>query len=161
MSIPPAPLALTTPLLQLHSFVVGSAFVGTIISVRRTRQSKIPCLGLSLELSFKGVLVTQGLLRILSGAEDVYNWAFHLISNPSLSSLILTGFQKSPTSFDFFEKDSSLRSRPRWNNAERNLTVGMHCSKKQLIASNLPPSSEKWISVVHETQIQALSTWDS
>ena len=74
--------------------------------------------------------MTQGLSRILSGAEEVYNWASHLISNPSLSSLILTGLQKSLISFDFFEKDSSLRSKPRWNNAEGNLTVGIHISRK-------------------------------
>ena len=47
-----------------------------------------------------------------------------------LSSLMLMGLQKSPTSFDSFEKDSSPRSRPRWNNAEGNLTVGTHISRK-------------------------------
>ena len=108
MSIPPAPLAPTTPPLRLHSFVVGSVFVGTSISVGKTRQSKIPCLSLSSELFFKGVLVTQGLLQIFFGVEEVYNWTFHLISNPSLLSLILTGLQKSLTSFDSFKKDSSL-----------------------------------------------------
>ena len=51
--------------------------------------------------------MTQGLSWILSGVEEVYNWASHLLSNPSLSSLILTRPQKSPISFGFFEKDSS------------------------------------------------------
>ena len=113
MSIPPVLLAPTIPPLWLHSLVVGLAFVGTSINIGRTRQSKIPCFELSSELFFKEVLVTQGFLRILSEEEEVYNWASHLISNPSLSSLILTGLQKSPTSFDFCEKDSSLWSRPR------------------------------------------------
>ena len=58
--MPPAPWAPTASHLQLRSFVIGSAFVGTSTSVR-TRQSKIPCLGLSSKLSFEGVLVTQRL----------------------------------------------------------------------------------------------------
>ena len=49
--------------------------------------------------------------------EEIQDWASHLISNPSLSSLMLTGLQKSPVSFGSSEKGSSLWLRPRWNNA--------------------------------------------
>ena len=82
--------------------------------------------------------------------EEIQDGASHLISNPSLSSLILTGLQKSSTSFNSSEKDSSLRSRPRGNNVGGSLTIGTHYLKRRSIASNLPPSSEKWISVAYE-----------
>ena len=39
--------------------------------------------------------------------EEIQDGASYLFCNPSLSSLILMGPQKSPTSFDSFEKDSS------------------------------------------------------
>ena len=69
ISLPPLPLAPTAPPLRLYSFVIGSAFVSTSTSVGRTRQSKLPCLGSSSKLSFKGVLVTQELLWRISGVE--------------------------------------------------------------------------------------------
>ena len=93
--------------------MVGSTFVGTSISVGKTRQSKILCLGLSSELSFKGVLVTQELLRIFFRVKEIYNWASHLFPNLFLLSLILTGPQKSPTLFDSLEKNSNFWSKPR------------------------------------------------
>ena len=71
---------------------------------------------------------------------------------------MLTRPQKSPTSFDSFEKDSSLRLRPRGDNAGGSLIV-THYSKKRSIVSNLPPSSEKWISVAHEVIVQLILPW--
>ena len=67
MSIPPAPLTPTISHLQLCSSAVGSAFVGTSSSIRRTRQSKILCLGLSSSFLFERVWVTQGLPCIPPG----------------------------------------------------------------------------------------------
>lgn len=46
-----------------YSFVVGSAYVGTRLSIV-TKQSKLFCLGLSSSLSFERVWVTQELLYI-------------------------------------------------------------------------------------------------
>ena len=67
MLILPTLLTPIAPPLRLHSFVVGSAFVGTSTSVRKTKQSKISCLGLSLRLTFERVWVTQELLCIPLG----------------------------------------------------------------------------------------------
>ena len=78
-----------------------------------------------------------------------------------LSSLMLTRLQKSPTSFDSFEKDSSPWLRSRWNNVRRNLTVGTYWLKKQLIASNLLPSSEIWVSVAHKIIVPLILPWSS
>ena len=39
-----------------YSSAIGSTFIGTSTSVGRTRQLKIPCLGLNSNLFFKGVL---------------------------------------------------------------------------------------------------------
>ena len=122
MSIPPAPLTPTVSHLQLRSSAIGSAFVGTSSSVGRTRQSKIPCLGLSSSFLFERVWVTQGLPCIPPGVAldktpSTSKWKFTIgrltsgIFNPS--SLMLTELQKSPTSFDSFEKDVSLRSESR------------------------------------------------
>ena len=64
---------------------------------------------------------------------------------------MLTELQKSPTSFDSFEKGISLRSRPRDGiMREEARQLGRTSRKKRLIASNLPPSSERWISIAHE-----------
>ena len=101
MVILPAPLAPITPPLRLHFFVVGSAFVGISINVGRTRQSKIFCLELSSKLSFKGVLVTQGLLWILFGVEEVYNWASHL-KHPQSIELDVDRAPEKPNFIQFF-----------------------------------------------------------
>ena len=87
MSIPPAPLAPTVPRLQLRSLVIGSAFVGTSISVA-TRQSKLLCLGSSLRLFLRKsqgdsrvfVYITWSRIRQDSQyqQEEVLHWASHL-----------------------------------------------------------------------------------
>ena len=94
---------------QLRSSTVGPTFDGTSTDVGRSRLSKIPCLGLSSRLSFKRVLLTQGLLGILSGAEEVYNWVSYLKHLQSFE-FDADRAPESPNSFDFFEKNISLRS---------------------------------------------------
>ena len=121
-SIPPAPLALTAPHLQLHSFVVGSAFVGTSTSVEARQW--LPYLGSILRRSFGRILVTPGLSWILSGVElnetpSTSRSKFrigHLTSSISIE-FDADGAPEESDSFDSFEKDLNLRSRPRWNNA--------------------------------------------
>ena len=114
-------MAPTAPRLQLRSFAIGSTFVGTSTSVG-TRQPKLPCLGLSSRLSFERVWESQGLPRIrpgvasdktpsTSGRKFTIGRLTSSILNPS--SLMLTELQKSPTSFDSFEKDVSIRSEQR------------------------------------------------
>ena len=44
--------------------------------------------------------------------EEVQDWASHLISNPSLSSLMLTGLQKSPISFGSSKSEASATRDP-------------------------------------------------
>ena len=58
ISIPPVPLASTVPRLQLRSFVIESAFVGTNAHVEA--KTWLLCLGSSSRLLYKRVLVTQG-----------------------------------------------------------------------------------------------------
>ena len=133
MSIPLAPLAPTVPCLRLCSFVIGSAIIGISTSVK-TRQWLF-CLGLSLKLSFVKVWVTQRLLCIspgvaldktpsITGRKFTIGYLTSSILNPS--GLMLTELQKSPTSFDSLEENSSFRSRLRWNNAGRSSTIGTH-----------------------------------
>ena len=104
-------------------------------------------------MGFLCILIGVALDEAPRTHKKIRDWASYLISNPSLSSLILTGLQKNPTSFDSFEKDLSLRLRPRWNNAGGSKIIRTHYSKKRLIASNFPSSSEKWISIAHKVII--------
>ena len=53
--------------------------------------------------------------------EEIQDGASYLFCNPSLSSLILTGPQKSPTSFDSFDKDSSPGSEGKTQERARQL----------------------------------------
>ena len=103
--------------LQLYPVTVSSSstFVGTSISIE-TRQPKLLCLELSSRLSFERVWETQGLPCIQSGvalnktpciSEKKFTIRCLTLSILNLSSLMLTKLQKSPTSFDFFKKDSN------------------------------------------------------
>ena len=126
----PAPLVLTVSRLRFCSFVMGSAFINTSTSVKRTRPKEwLLCLGLSSRFLFKRVWVTQGLPCISPGVAldktpSTSKWKFTIgrltsgIFNPS--SLMLIELQKSLTSFDSFEKRASHWSRLRQNNAREN-----------------------------------------
>ena len=81
---------------------------------------------------------------------------FPLISNLSLSSLILTRPQKSPNSFDFFEKDLNFDSDRTMQEGVRQ--VGRTSRRKQLIASKLP-SSKRRISVTYKVIVQLILPW--
>ena len=128
--IQPAPLVPTVPRLRLCSFVMGSVFISTSTSFKRTRPKKwLSCLGLSSKFLFKKVWVTQGLPCIPPGVAldktpSTSKWKFTIgrltssIFNPS--SLMLTELQKSLTLFDSFEKRTYLRSSFRRNNTRRN-----------------------------------------
>ena len=96
--LPVAPLTPTVSHLQFCSSAVGSTFVGTSISVK-ARQWLLR-LGLSSRLSLERVWGTQGLPCIPPGVA--------LDKTPSTSSGRKFRM-KSPTSFDSFEKDVSLR----------------------------------------------------
>ena len=109
------------PRLQPRSFVTGSAFVGTSTSVGTRPKEWPPCLGLSSRLSFERVWVTQGFLCTPPGVvldktprTSKRKFAIGRLTSSILnsSSLMLTELQKSPTSFDSFEKGVNLRSRP-------------------------------------------------
>ena len=139
-------------------------FVGTSTNVGRTRQLNIPCLGSSSKLSFEGVLVTQGLVYIPpgvaldktpSGRKFTIGRLTSSILNPS--SLMLTELQKSPTSFDSFEKDVSLWSESR----EKELDCWETSVKMQLMLRQRPAykSSKNWISVTHKVIIQLILPW--
>ena len=102
-------------------FVIGSTFVGTNTSVG-TRQPKLLCLGISSRFSSERVWESQRLPRIRPGVAldktpSTSGRKFTIgrltLSILNLLSLMLIELQKSPTSFDSFEKDVSLRSRPR------------------------------------------------
>ena len=105
--IPPAPLVSTIPRLQLHFFVIRSAFVGTNAHVKVKKW--LLCLGLSSRLSFERVWVTQGFLYIpprvvLDEIPKTSKRKFSIrrltsnILNPS--SLMLTELQKNLTSIN-------------------------------------------------------------
>ena len=132
-----------TPFATLF-FVVGLALAGTSTSVA-TRQLKLPCLGLSSRLFFKRVWVTQGLLCIPPGVafNKTPNGRKFTIGRLTLSilnpsSLMLTELQKSPTSFDSFEKDVSLWS----EQCERKLD-SWDALVKKLIESPLLPQRNR------------------
>ena len=93
----------------------SSTFVGTSTSVG-TRQPKLLSLGLSSKLSFERVWETQRLPCIQPGValdktpcinERKFTIGRLILSILNLSSLMLIKLQKSPTSFDSFEKHSS------------------------------------------------------
>ena len=113
ISIPPVPLASTVPRLQLRFFVIESAFVGTNAHVEA--KTWLLCFGSSSRLLYKRVLVTQGVSYIspavtLDKTPSTSKKKFsigRLTSSISITKLMLTELQKSPTSFDSFEKDSS------------------------------------------------------
>ena len=73
--------------------------------------------------------MTQGLLWRLSGVEEVHNWASHLEHLQSIE-FDADRAPESPTSFDSFEKDVSLRSRPRWNMREGATQLGRTSRRK-------------------------------
>ena len=73
----------------------------------RAIESKNPCFGSSSRLSFKRVLLTQGLLRRLPAAKEVYNWASYLKHLQSIE-FDVDRAPESPNSFDSFKKDASL-----------------------------------------------------
>ena len=103
--------------LQPYPVTVSSSltFIGTSTSIG-TRQPKLLCLGLSSKLSFERVWETQGLPYIQSEvaldktpciSERKFTIGRLTLSILNPSSLMLIKLQKSPTSFDFFEKNSS------------------------------------------------------
>ena len=142
--------------LQPYPVIVSSSstFVGTSTSVG-TRQPKLLCLGLSSRLSFERVWETQGLLCIEPGvaldktpciSERKFTIGRLTLSILNLSSLMLIKLQKSPTSFDSFEKDSSPGSDRTTRERTRQLgRIGQ--KKKRSITSSPLLSSERWISV--------------
>ena len=110
--MPPAPRAPIISRLQLHSFVIGSAFIGTSISIA-IRQSKLLCLGLSSKLFFDRVWVTPRLPYIPLGVafdktpntskkKFVIGRLILSILNPS--NLVLTKLQNNLISINFFKK---------------------------------------------------------
>ena len=118
-SIPPAPPALIAHPLQLCSFAVGSAFVGTSTSAKEAEEW-FPCLRSSSKLSFERVSETPGFSWTQPGAElsetpSTSRRKFRIgrltssTSNLSLLNLMLTRLQKSPLSFVTFVKELSLR----------------------------------------------------
>ena len=127
-------------------FVVESAFIDTSSSVGRTRQSKTSCFELSSKFLFERVWVTQGLLCIPPGIV--------LDKTPSISERKFR--MKSLTSFDFFEKASSLGSEGTTQEGARQL--GRTSWKKRLITSKLP-SSEIWVSIAYEIITPPILSW--
>ena len=109
ISLPPAPPAPTVPRLQLRSFMVGSTFVGTSTSVKRIRQPNPPCLGSSSGLSWIPFGIELSETPSTSRRKFRIGHLTSSISNPSLLSLMLTGLQKRPLSFNTSEKGSSHR----------------------------------------------------
>ena len=113
MLIPPAPLVPTVPRLQLCSFVMRSAFVGTSISIT-TRQSKLLCLGSSSKLFLRKsqgdsrvfVYITQSCIRQDSQyqQEEVLHWASHL-EHPQSIGFDADRAPEKPDLNQFFQKD--------------------------------------------------------
>ena len=119
---------------------------------------KDPLPWVEFKVSLQRVWVTQGLVYIPpgvaldktpSGRKFTIGRLTSSILNPL--SLMLTELQKSPISFDFFEKDVSLWSESREKELDYwDTSVKMQLMLRQRPAFNLSPSSEKWISVTHE-----------
>ena len=127
--LPPELLAPTAPHLQLSSSAIGltSAGTNTCSAGTRSRETRLFCLGPSSRLSSEKVRRTPGHLLTLSRVESgeipstsMRKFRIELpissISNPFSLNSMLTRLQKSPPSFAYSERGSSLQLRHRWSN---------------------------------------------
>ena len=148
---------------QPHSLFAASFLCGRIsfhwhqYKCRKNQAVEDPLPWVEFKFFFKGVLVTQRLSWILSGANKVYNWASHLEHLQSIE-FDADRAPESPISFDSFEKNVSLRSRPRWNTREGARQLGRTSRRKRSIASKLP-SSEIWVSVAYKVIVPLILPW--
>ena len=150
-------------------FAASFLFVGTSTSIRKTRQPKIPCLGLSSRLFFKRVWVIQRLPCIPSGvaldktlSTSGRKFKIRRLTSSSIHLYQVWYWQGSrrvrPHSI-FLRRTQALGQGPEAITQERARQLGRISQKIRLIASNLSPSSEKWISVVHKVIVSPILLW--
>ena len=116
------------------------------------------------KVSLQRVLVTQGFVyisrrvaldKIPSRRKFTIGYLTSSILNPW--SLMLTELQKSPTSFDSFEKDVSLWTESR----KKEFDYWETSVRMQLMLRQRPvyKSSKNWISVTYKVIIQLILPW--